>query len=101
MKFENQQAFEEAVSAEGLNLFLGAGFSVLANNRDDEKLMLGFELKDYLINHFELDKLKSSSLPKIAAHLKRNRKGDFYYLLKKIILFILLIKVTHLFTIFL
>jgi len=83
MKFENQQAFEEVVSAEGLNLFLGAGFSVLANNRDDEKLMLGFELKDYLINHFELDKLKSSSLPKIAAHLKRNRKGDFYYLLKK------------------
>ena len=27
MKFENQQAFEEVVSAEGLNLFLGAGLT--------------------------------------------------------------------------
>ncbi len=82
MEFENQNAFEEIVSKEGLNLFLGAGFSVHSYNRDDTKLLLGSELKDYLLRHFDLNQFTSSSLAKVATHLKRNRKGDFYYLLK-------------------
>lgn len=82
MKFENQAAFEELISSNGLNLFLGAGFSVMSYNKDDEKLMLGFELNSYLINHFELEKYKSFPLPKIANHLKRTRKSDLFYILK-------------------
>ncbi len=82
MRFENQKAFEKLITNNGMNLFLGAGFSVLSYDKEDTKLMLGFELKEYLIKHFELEKYKSYSLPKIASHLKRTRKSDLYYILK-------------------
>ena len=82
MKFENQKAFEQLISTNGLNLFLGAGFSVLAYDHDGDKLMLGYQLKNFLIEHFELNKYQEYSLPKIANHLKRNRKDDLYFILK-------------------
>lgn len=84
MIFENENAFRDLATKEKLNLFLGAGFSVHALNRDSLPLMLGFDLKTYLIRHFELNKFQTASLPQIASHLKRTRKGDFYYLMQQI-----------------
>lgn len=84
MEFENEESFKELINKEGLNLFIGAGFSINAKNRDDLSLMLGPQLGDYLIGHFELDKFRHENLPQIASHLKRNRKGDFYYLIKNL-----------------
>ncbi|WP_020586899.1 SIR2 family protein [Desulfobacter curvatus] len=83
MQFENQAAFEELVRNGGLNLFLGAGFSILASDYEDDKLKVGSELKEYLIEHFELHKYSNYSLPKIANYLKRTRKSDLYHILKK------------------
>ncbi len=82
MKFENQKTFEQLVIENGLNLFLGAGFSILAYNHEDEKLRLGFELRQYLIEHFELHQYSNYSLPKIVNYLKRTRKSDLYHILK-------------------
>lgn len=81
MKFENEAAFKQLINKDGLNLFVGAGFSINSKNRDGLPLMLGPQLKDYLIDHFELDKFRNVDLPQIASHLKRTRKGDFYYLI--------------------
>ena len=52
MYFENKNAFIDVTYKNGLNLFLGAGFSVLSENIDGSKLLLGKDLKDFLINHF-------------------------------------------------
>jgi len=82
MRFENKKTFEELISKSGLNLFIGAGFSILSYNKNDEKLMLGVELKKYLVEHFDLEKHSHLSLPKITNFLKRTRKSDLYYILQ-------------------
>ena len=47
VSIENENNFRSALS-KGINLFLGAGFSVLAKNKDGSHLPLGEGLKDEL-----------------------------------------------------
>lgn len=52
MVFDAQALFESSLKNDGINLFLGAGFSVLSSNLNGEKLPLGEGLKNSLINSF-------------------------------------------------
>ena len=44
MRFDNEELFKELARSYGINLYLGAGFSVYAYNDNDEKLPLGDEI---------------------------------------------------------
>ena len=57
MRFDNEELFKELVKSYGINLYLGAGFSVYAYNDNDEKLPLGDEINKRLIKMFSLDNL--------------------------------------------
>lgn len=82
MKFENEEFFKE-LSKDGFNLFLGAGFSVMADNEFKESLPLGFKLKELLIDKFELSRYKDMPLPKVSQKLKRNKAGELFHFLKE------------------
>lgn len=72
MNIENQFTFEEALKT-GINLFVGAGFSVLAKDRDGNVLPLGDQLKNELAEAFN----KSSSrftLPQLCSILESTSK---------------------------
>ena len=45
MRFDNETLFISMVSKYGMNLYLGAGFSVYAYNEDGEALPLGDKIK--------------------------------------------------------
>lgn len=51
MKIELENSFENSLK-EGVNLFLGAGFSILASDIDQKRIPLGNELCKELIEHF-------------------------------------------------
>lgn len=57
-----------------VNLFLGAGFSVLAKNVRSEPIPLGNELRLQLIDHFELGDFSELNLPQIYALILSDRK---------------------------
>ena len=48
MRFEKEALFREMVSKTGMNLYLGAGFSVYAYNGEDEVLPLGKQINEQL-----------------------------------------------------
>ena len=52
MRFEKEALFKELVARYGMNLYLGAGFSVYAYNEDEESLPLGDELYSILLSSF-------------------------------------------------
>ena len=53
LSIEGDQAFKNALR-DGINLFLGAGFSVLAKNKANDTLPLGNKLKKMLIDLAQL-----------------------------------------------
>ena len=63
----------------GVNLFLGAGFSVLANSADGKPLPLGSQLKSELITAFDLaeEDVQGLNLAEISAILESERRADF------------------------
>lgn len=81
MKIEYENTFRKAL-ADGINLFLGAGFSVLAQGADKKPLPVGGQLADELVSKFGAHDLSLSglNLPQIcqvlAAH-KKNELRDF------------------------
>ena len=85
MKITAENTFKDLVLNKEFNLFLGAGFSILAKNKDNENLCLGEELKDSLIEFFDLQKYKDKDLSYISKKLKKTKNGEFYnYLTKKL-----------------
>ncbi len=83
MEFEGSSNFFELIRENGLNLLLGAGFSVEAVNSKNESLPLGNALKNKLIETFSLPlPFTKKELSFICSHLKRNRQGEFNILLK-------------------
>lgn len=83
MQFDAQKLFEDNLKKDGINLFLGAGFSILSKNCNDENLPLGNQLKDLLIEKFGLEKYKEKDLAYIAKKLKKTRNGDLFQFLKE------------------
>lgn len=73
MKIENEASFLEA-SRQGWNLFLGAGFSVLAQNIDGKQLPVGSQLPDELREEFNVDAGRDLNLPQICTVIEATRK---------------------------
>ena len=83
MRFDNEALFVSLVSNYGMNLYLGAGFSVYAENEIGEKLPLGNEIKDRLIEVFGLKTNREYTLSKTCQKIKRDNKDALERLLKE------------------
>lgn len=73
MKIAYEDTFKTALSG-GLNLFVGAGFSVLAKNRDKVSLPIGSALVDELKGQFESVKDLELQLPQLCTVLEKTNK---------------------------
>jgi len=82
IEIENEGLLSQALR-EGVNLFLGAGFSIMARNEDNKTLPLGAELKQELIEVFKKQDLSSLSLPQLSQVLYSEQREDFYAFLRK------------------
>lgn len=74
MKITNQNSLEHAF-ATGINLFVGAGFSILAHDKCGRKIPLGNALRDELASKF--GKSNAFSLAQISTILEASCKDDF------------------------
>lgn len=77
MDIDKEASLKKHVIKNGINLFLGAGFSYHAYNKDDQRLPLGDELKNLLIDEFDLSTYKKFNLSQISNLIKKTQKGDF------------------------
>lgn len=75
-RFDNKSTFEKAL-ADNINLFLGAGFSILASNKEGRSLPLGNQLKEELIEYFEEESSDKLSLSQLATILQAKNKDEF------------------------
>lgn len=78
-RFDNKQLFESQLF-KGINLFLGAGFSVNAKNISGSDLPIGNSLVNELKNHFNLN--LGLSLSQISTILENSKREEFYSFLK-------------------
>lgn len=84
MRFDKEELFKELVKKHGMNLYLGAGFSVYAYNDDGEKLPLGDEINNRLIELFSLDKNRNFNLSKTCQKIKVDNSDMLEKKLKEI-----------------
>lgn len=82
MKIANEDLFKKKLLENGINLFLGAGFSTEATNRFCDSLPLGAKLKELLIKEFSLNSFETLTLPQISQVLVKRNKNEFYEFLK-------------------
>lgn len=80
IRFDNKNVFENYLKS-GINLFLGAGFSVLAQNKEGKSLPIGNQLTNELKQHFGLT--GEFTLPQISTILENTKRDDFYDYIKK------------------
>ena len=83
MRFDNEALFVSLVSNYGMNLYLGAGFSVYADNEVGEKLPLGNEINKHLIDVFGLKTNREYTLSKSCQKIKKDNKDALERLLKE------------------
>ena len=82
MKIENENTFKNHLQ-KGINLFLGAGFSVEANGTFEEKpkpMPVGETLRKEILKEFGRDQNSQMSLPQlcqIISKTKRDALNDF------------------------
>ncbi|MCD6272754.1 MAG: SIR2 family protein [Deltaproteobacteria bacterium] len=77
MKIENEYTLLRSLQS-GVNLFVGAGFSAEAKNKDGQGLPTGNTLTKDLINHFHLQEYSNLDLTQLSSILESERKDDFY-----------------------
>lgn len=75
IEIENQNSLEHAFH-QGINLFVGAGFSILAKDKTGKALPLGNKLADELAEYF--GKPKYYQLPQLCSILTSTVEGPFY-----------------------
>jgi hypothetical protein len=68
MRIENENIFRVAFSRANANLFVGAGFFVLANDTSGRPLALGTTLKEELVSEFTIRDGDELSLSQVCAH---------------------------------
>ena len=66
LNIEYENTFKVALS-QGVNLFLGSGFSLLAKDRFGRNLPTGNQLRTELINKYNLQNVEKLTLPQISA----------------------------------
>ena len=81
VEIENEHLFLSALH-EGVNLVLGAGFSVLAEDATGTALPVGPMLKNELITRFQLSDVDELTLPQICSVIESESKEEFYCFLK-------------------
>ncbi len=75
MNIENRNSLLAALSRD-VNLFIGAGFSVLATDEDDKRLPVGSELADELVSYFKLEHLAGTPLQQLCTIISRDRRDQ-------------------------
>lgn len=70
MEIQQQNTLEHALK-NGINLFVGAGFSILAKDADNRKLPTGGQLAAELANHFSHNEIP---LPQLSTILESTNK---------------------------
>jgi hypothetical protein len=80
MNFEGQNLFEESLRS-GINLFLGAGFSILAKDQQGNFLPLGSTLCDELKIQFKI--AGDFNLIQVASILEKTKRAEFYSFLNR------------------
>lgn len=83
MKFQKEALFKQLVTNSGMNLYLGAGFSVYAYNSEEKTLPLGKTINEQLIQLFSLDKSRNFSLSKTCQKIKKDNEDALNRLLKE------------------
>ncbi len=84
MEIDKEYIFQRHILKNRINLFLGAGFSFDAYNMDKKRLPLGEELKELMIEEFELEQYKSFSLSQLSNIIKSTHRGDFHRFLHRL-----------------
>ena len=79
MIVENENTFLSAIN-NGINLFVGSGFSVLATDSQGKQLPTSPQLRDELIARFNMP--SSLELPQVATILNSNHRDEFQSYLK-------------------
>lgn len=82
MRIEHENTFRKALTG-GINLFLGAGFSVLAQGADRKPLPVGGQLADELVSEFGVQNLSKLNLPQICQVLAASQKGELRDFLRR------------------
>lgn len=82
MQIENEHSFRVALQS-GLNLFLGAGFPVLATNIEGKPLPLANELSRELIEHFKVSNPGLLTLAQICTIIEASSKDALRSYLKR------------------
>lgn len=80
IKIESQNTFNHCLQS-GINLFVGAGFSLLAKDKDNKNLPLGADLAKELSQEFQ--KPSSFTLPQLSTILESTRSKDFHKYLER------------------
>lgn len=83
MRFDKEVLFRELVTKHGMNLYLGAGFSVYAYNEEGKSLPLGNEINEELIELFALDKNRKFNLSKTCQKIKKDSEAMLEKVLKE------------------
>lgn len=78
---ENQNLFNDALE-QGINLFLGSGFSVLSKGEAGKSLPMGTALRDELVSRFNLKNLSGYDLSQVASYIEGVRRDEFYEFIK-------------------
>lgn len=82
MKIEHENTFKQALKS-GINLFVGSGFSILANDPQGNALPAGPELAKELVNTFNISHGAELSLSQICTILNASRKQELNNYLKR------------------
>lgn len=83
MKVENENIFQSALR-NGVNLFIGAGFSRNAEDREGKTLPLGQELTRELVAHFAIPEFSDLPLSQLCTYLKStNRQALLTFLVQR------------------
>ncbi|MCU1302938.1 MAG: hypothetical protein JWQ87_3222 [Candidatus Sulfotelmatobacter sp.] len=79
---QNELTLRAAIAGPGINLFAGAGFSVLANDKHGRSLPVGNTLKDELLAFFRMVDAKRLDLAQVCAMLEATQADAFRSFLK-------------------
>ncbi|MFM1692635.1 SIR2 family protein [Aeromonas salmonicida] len=74
MKIESKSTFERSLR-EGINIFTGAGFSVLSKDKNGRNLPVGDDLRTELLDKFP-GSPKALQLPQLCTFLSRSKKDE-------------------------
>jgi hypothetical protein len=82
MKIEHEDTLKKAL-VEGINIFLGAGFSILAQDENGNNLPTGNELVEELVSKFDCGHLKNLPLDKLCTIIRKKHGVRLDEFLKK------------------